>query len=317
MPGNQSGFFFRPFSSGGGSGGGYIGDAWVKSTSITTAGFGTPTSVEVYTRRVGDTLEMRGNFLCGTTTGTPALINIPGGLTIDTTKISTATNVSHVGFSFNSPPGAAANIYSDNRAPILFFDGSDTDAVYFAWQLGGSDFDKVNGDTLWSVSHLVAFHFSVPILGWAANSTVTTTNLTNWVAYTPTFTGFGTPTSITFYSRRVGDTLEVKGKFTSGTVTGVPSVITIGFNGVDQAVTVDTTKVPTTSVVGVATVAGQSTTVFGWYILSPATSIASVIMSTQTSTINATTANTNVNAMVANTQLCQVSFSVPIVGWSA
>lgn len=44
--------------------------------------------------------------------------------------------------------------------------------------------------------------------------------VTDWTSYTPTFTGFGTATAIEFYYRRNGDTLEVTGNWTTGTVSG-------------------------------------------------------------------------------------------------
>jgi hypothetical protein len=74
--------------------------------------------------------------------------------------------------------------------------------------------------------------------------------LTSWVAYTPTFTGFGTPTAVSFSSRRLGDTLHVKGKFTSGTSTATEARVTLGFNGVNANVTSDAAKVPSIQLAG-------------------------------------------------------------------
>lgn len=42
---------------------------------------------------------------------------------------------------------------------------------------------------------------------------------TNWTAYTPTITGVGTASSVVFFYKRVGDTVYVKGVFTTGTCT--------------------------------------------------------------------------------------------------
>ncbi len=70
--------------------------------------------------------------------------------------------------------------------------------------------------------------------------------MTDWQSYTPTFTGLGTPTSVGFNWRRVGDSIEVQGKFTVGTSTateariGLPSGLTVS----------DTTKIPSLSKVG-------------------------------------------------------------------
>lgn len=75
-------------------------------------------------------------------------------------------------------------------------------------------------------------------------------NLTPWVAYTPTFTGFGTVSGVVFTSRRVGDSLEINGIFTSGTPTGVQAQITLGFNGTNGGITIDSTKVPSIKMLG-------------------------------------------------------------------
>lgn len=53
--------------------------------------------------------------------------------------------------------------------------------------------------------------------------------VTDWLAYTPTIVGFGTPSSVLFDYRRVGDTIQVRGRFTSGTNTAV--LASISFPG--------------------------------------------------------------------------------------
>lgn len=71
-----------------------------------------------------------------------------------------------------------------------------------------------------------------------------------WVAWTPTFTGFGTVTGISFYSKREGDSLRIRGTFTSGSSTATEARITLGYNGVDASVT-SSSNLPTTSFAGV------------------------------------------------------------------
>lgn len=73
---------------------------------------------------------------------------------------------------------------------------------------------------------------------------------TDWVSYTPTFTSFGTVTGISMWSRRVGDTLEVRGKFTSGTAVATEARVALGFNGGDGNVTSDATKVASIQTAG-------------------------------------------------------------------
>lgn len=77
------------------------------------------------------------------------------------------------------------------------------------------------------------------------------TPTTDWVSYTPTFTNLGTATSIFVESRRVGDTLQVRGKFTTGTVVASEVRVSLGFNGTDGNVTTDSTKVPSVQISGI------------------------------------------------------------------
>lgn len=50
-------------------------------------------------------------------------------------------------------------------------------------------------------------------------------NVTSWQGYTPTFQGFGSPSAIEFEWRQVGENVEIRGKFTSGTPTTVEARI--------------------------------------------------------------------------------------------
>jgi hypothetical protein len=73
---------------------------------------------------------------------------------------------------------------------------------------------------------------------------------TDWITYTPTFTGFGTATFIDVWSKRIGDTLYVQGRFRAGTTTATEARITLGFNGTDSNVTISATKVAALRVSG-------------------------------------------------------------------
>ena len=63
----------------------------------------------------------------------------------------------------------------------------------------------------------VAIRFDNLIVG--PNSVMLGTAITDWQSYTPaSYQGLGTPTSVEIQYRRVGDSVEVKGKLTTGTV---------------------------------------------------------------------------------------------------
>jgi hypothetical protein len=64
-------------------------------------------------------------------------------------------------------------------------------------------------------------------------------------AYTPTFTGFGTVTNVSFFWRQVGDSYEIIGKGTTGTCTATEARISLPNNG-----TADSVKVPSIRPVG-------------------------------------------------------------------
>lgn len=51
--------------------------------------------------------------------------------------------------------------------------------------------------------------------------------ITAWTAYTPTLTGFETATNIFFQWRKVGENLEITGRFTAGTTTATEARISI------------------------------------------------------------------------------------------
>jgi hypothetical protein len=71
------------------------------------------------------------------------------------------------------------------------------------------------------------------------------TPTSDWKAYTPTTQGFGTISSDSFYWRRVGDSIEIQGHFTSGTATGDEAQI-----GLPNSLTIDSGKIASASYVG-------------------------------------------------------------------
>ncbi len=142
------------------------------------------------------------------------------------------------------------------------------------------------------------------------------TPVTDWVAYTPTITGFGTATSVSFFSRRVGDSLEVKGKFTAGTVAGSTATVTVGYAGTSANVSIDSAKLGSGNIVGQAfTDAAASTTFFG-RISIIGTSGTTVGMGVRTST-TVDSSSLNGNVITGTGGFVSMYFSVPISGWSA
>ena len=141
-------------------------------------------------------------------------------------------------------------------------------------------------------------------------TTLGTAIITPWVTYTPTFTNFGTVTSISVWSRRVGDTLEIRGKFTTGTTVATEARMTLGFNGVDGGVTSDTTKVPSIQLAGSMIVNFSAATLFYTLIES---NIGYITFGAQSASRAALTKL--LGTEIGSTATVSIQASIPISGW--
>lgn len=151
---------------------------------------------------------------------------------------------------------------------------------------------------------------------WASNTTDVVLaptpypNNTDWVSYTPTFVGLGAPSAVHFWSRRAGDSLEINGILTQGTATGVANQMTIGFNGSNANVTIDSNKVSSTMICGDATISVVNAASYSMLMTGGNTFI-------QLSVQSASLAGTNPLVGGVGTGTVITFFArVPIVGWS-
>lgn len=133
--------------------------------------------------------------------------------------------------------------------------------------------------------------------------------MTDWQSYTPTFTGFGTASNIEFQWRRIGDSVQVKGKFTAGTPTATEARISLP-SGMTSA---DTSKIPTLQQAGTVAISTNSATSY-YSLIEP--SVTYLTFGFQNSTNNALTkanGSTFTTASTVNSVLAQV----PIQGWGS
>lgn len=137
--------------------------------------------------------------------------------------------------------------------------------------------------------------------------------ITPWTAYTPTFTGFGTPSNVAFFSRRVGDTLQIRGKFTAGTVTATEGRITMGFNGTNNNVTSDATKVPSIQICGLGTY--DTATGSAWIPVILIESNVGYLTFGAQSTSNGGLTKQNGNIIVGTGWVFSFTAEIPISGW--
>jgi hypothetical protein len=155
---------------------------------------------------------------------------------------------------------------------------------------------------------------------WAANATDVTTspkpvpNITDWVAWTPTFTGFGTPTSVAFYSRRNGDSLQINGSFTAGTTTAVEARLSLGYLGVDSNVTSSgATKIGNTIDAAGDVLYASAAAVIGYTTIQP--SVGYLTFGLQGASNGALTKVVGSTALATGGTV-SISAQVPILGWS-
>lgn len=135
--------------------------------------------------------------------------------------------------------------------------------------------------------------------------------VTPWVAYTPTFTAFGTVASISVFSRRVGDTLEIKGRFQSGTSTATEARVTLGFNGTNGGLTIDAAKNPTIRVAG----SGAFSVPVTFQLTLLAESGAAYLTFGGQGGTDAGLTKQNGSAIAASGTTVSFQASVPITGW--
>lgn len=151
---------------------------------------------------------------------------------------------------------------------------------------------------------------------WAAASGSSSTTSTQWASYTPTLSAsFGTTSGITFFWRRVGDTMEVRGAFTNGVCTAALGTITL-----PSSLVIDTSKMVINSTTSTQ---GQ---IIGNIYANGANEFAPLIASTTTSTsliyvgglYNAGSfpIPKNLSSVLDNNALIQLTFEVPISGWT-
>lgn len=89
--------------------------------------------------------------------------------------------------------------------------------------------------------------------------------IAEWQSYTPTFTGFGAVSTQTFNWRRVGSSIQIQGKFTTGTVTAAEARVSLPNNYVSASSTVIPTLIHSGTYLRNS--AGGNTTLHGGGIL--------------------------------------------------
>lgn len=140
------------------------------------------------------------------------------------------------------------------------------------------------------------------------------TPITDWQAYTPTINGVGTPASVNFAWRRVGDSIQVVGSFITGTPTGATAEFTL-----PAGLTANTSVISTYTYYGdwIRVIPTASTRKRGKLIVGAGSNIVGLTNDDYTTALGPASALAG-NAAFAATESVKISaFNIPVTGWSS
>jgi hypothetical protein len=144
--------------------------------------------------------------------------------------------------------------------------------------------------------------------------TVNAPAMSDWTAYTPTFTGFGTVTGVNTFYRRVGDSIQISSSFVLGTPTAVEGRLSLPAG----VISADSTKIGTLMNSGTYVRSGANTNKGGLVYIEPSVgyvtfSDAAVIGGTSVNPV----AKVLGSAVGVSGETIILNATVPISGWSS
>jgi hypothetical protein len=162
-----------------------------------------------------------------------------------------------------------------------------------------------------------AFTASFDSFSCSPQTTAVGCPVTDWTAYTPTFTGVGTPTGVNFIYRKVGSSLQVIGTLTAGTTSAV-----LGSVSLPTSLAIDTTKITlgnTSAQPGaqIGTITGNGVTNSGNTLVTATGTSSTLIYFGGNLEGAATLVPVNGSSAFNSSQLLSLQFEVPIQGWSS
>lgn len=141
------------------------GSDWKNDLVFTPSASFTATNTNFWYRRVGDSMHVRANWDETSPTASTAFLTLPTGYTINSSKFSNQTNLQAVGNwwlnrSIVTPYGNSSFLGN------MFYDGSDTSNLYFAFTGSSSVMQKGNANDAGTGTGSTVMEFVIPITGW-------------------------------------------------------------------------------------------------------------------------------------------------------
>ncbi len=136
------------------------------SYTPTFTSFGTVSGVDFRYKRIGNEIEIRGNFASGTPAAAAAYLTLPSGFNIDTTVIG-VSSTNKFGSYFNLTPGSA-DMYASNSAGAWVYD-SGAGATKFLFSRGyiSGTYQPINASAIVTSGDVFDVFIQCPIAEWA------------------------------------------------------------------------------------------------------------------------------------------------------
>ena len=192
--------------------------------------------------------------------------------------------------------------YGNDRG--VFLDVVSTTDIDICFAAGGR-VDFITGTIAWSTEASAGTRWRVKVVYNPAAVEVPDVEITKWQPYTPTTQGFGAVAGVEFSWRRVGQCYEVKGRFTTGTVSGDEAQI-----GLPNGATVGT-QISASGVFRVGSIARNNNAGPNAVIATPGDAF--VNLAYEGSSPWGLTPRAG-NSVLASIELVSFDFSVPIAG---
>lgn len=299
------------------------------TAATTNPTYGTIVTNKAQWRRVGGEAQIRWAFhqsTAGTNGSGIYFLNIPSVIgQIDTSKAAANSNTNSTQFAnmdsnVGTFAGGVSGGYFHSGAVVvhdatrLKFHISYTGAAQGAavWNSGNQAFDQAEQS--------VTVVASVPIVGWSSGQIIRmdSTNY-GWTQYTPTLgAGFGTVTNNVAFHRRNGEMLQVRGSFTSGTVSAAAASISLPSNlSIDSTkVSINNTTANTGPMVGYWDQSEAQSNTRGSIITATGTSTTLVYIANSDRNVSDSLITTTVTNSLPSSVVVSYEFEVPISGWT-
>lgn len=176
---------------------GLAGGPPVAYTPAFGAGCGSPTSINIYSQRVGNNLHVTGSFIMGAVAASFCSFGLPPNLNIDTSVITQANTVFSAGVKVGTIAQEVANAFGH----IVTATGTSTTQVYatpIITQLNVLNSLSTFNSFYYGATY-TSIDFTVPIQGWAAQvnglNVLTDNTASSWNGYVEgtTFTSTSAP----------------------------------------------------------------------------------------------------------------------------